>query len=270
VVSKVKRLLPPGTKVGHSGTLDPLASGLLVLLIGRSTRLSRYVTDLDKAYTASARFGAVSDTLDADGNITSLYAPMPDEATIRSTLPSFTGELLQVPPMASALKREGVRLYDLHRRGVTIEREPRPVTVNAFDLIATDPAQQTATFEISCSSGTYVRTLIADLAESLHTGAYLTSLRRTRVGHLPVESALDPGDLSANTVHNRIIHPSEAISHLPRVEVDSEEELAVRSGRTLGARGLEGSFRVERGGVLLAVYREDGAEARAEVVLCAA
>ncbi|MFL6058778.1 MAG: tRNA pseudouridine(55) synthase TruB, partial [Rubrobacteraceae bacterium] len=186
----MKRLLPSNTKVGHSGTLDPLASGLLVLLIGRSTRLSRYVTDLDKAYTASARFGAVSDTLDADGNITSLDAPMPDEAAIRSPLPSFTGELLQVPPMASALKREGVRLYDLHRRGVTIEREPRPVTVHAFDLIATDPALQTATFEISCSSGTYVRTLIADLAESLHTGAYLTSLRRTRVGHLPVESAL--------------------------------------------------------------------------------
>ena len=266
----MKRLLPPKTRVGHTGTLDPLASGLLVILIGRSTRLSRYVTDLDKAYTATARFGAVSDTLDADGNITSLDAPVPDEAAIRATLPSFTGELLQVPPMASALKREGVRLYDLHRRGVTIEREPRPVTVHAFDLIATYPAQQTATFEISCSSGTYVRTLIADLAESLHTGAYLTSLRRTRVGHLPVESAQDPDDLSSDTILNRIIHTSEVISHLPRVEVDGEEELAVRSGRTLVARGLEGSFRVERGGVLLAVYREAGAVARAEVVLCAA
>ena len=266
----MKLLLPPKTKVGHTGTLDPLASGLLVILIGRSTRLSRYVTDLEKAYTATARFGAVSDTLDADGNITSLDAPVPDEAAIRATLPSFTGELLQVPPMASALKREGVRLYDLHRRGVTIEREPRPVTVHAFDLIAADPAHQTAIFEVSCSSGTYVRTLIADLAERLHTGAYLTALRRTRVGHLPVEPALNPDDLSSNTIDNHILPPSEAISHLPRVEVDSEEELAVRSGRTLGVRGLEGSFRVERGGVLLAVYREDGAEARAEVVLCAA
>jgi tRNA pseudouridine55 synthase len=266
----VKRLLPPKTKVGHTGTLDPLASGLLVLLIGRSTRLSRYVTDLDKSYTATARFGAVSDTLDADGNVTPLEAPMPDGNTIRSTLPNFTGDLLQIPPMASAIKREGVRLYDLHRHGVTIEREPRPVTVHAFDLVATDPAQQTATFEISCSSGTYVRTLIADIADHLHTGAYLTALRRTRVGHLPAESAVDPDELTPTTIHNRIIHPGEVISHLPRVEVNGEEELAVKSGRVLGARGLEGSFRVEREGALLAVYRDDGAEARAEVVLCGA
>jgi tRNA pseudouridine55 synthase len=264
----VKRLLPAKTKVGHTGTLDPLASGLLVILIGRSTRLSRYVTGLDKAYTATARFGAVSDTLDADGNITTLDTPMPDEAAIRSTLPSFTGELLQVPPMASAIKREGVRLYDLHRRGLTIEREPRHVTVHAFDLVATDPSQQTATFGISCSSGTYVRSLIADLAAHLHTGAYLTALRRTRVGHLPVESAVDPDHLTPTTIHNHVIHPGEVISHLPRVEVDGEEELAVRSGRALRARGLEGNFRVEWEGALLAVYRDDGSEARAEVVLC--
>jgi tRNA pseudouridine55 synthase len=266
----VKHLLPKKTKVGHTGTLDPLASGLLVLLIGRSTRLSRYVTDLDKTYTATARFGAVSDTLDADGNITPLDAPMPDENTIRTTLTDFTGDLLQVPPMASALKREGVRLYDLHRRGVTVEREPRPVTVHAFKLVATDPTEETASFEISCSSGTYVRTLISDLADRLDTGAYLTSLRRTRVGHLPVERAAVPDALTLATIHTRIIHSSEVISHLPRVEVDGEEEMAVRSGRVLGARGLEGSFRVEREGILLAVYRDHGAEARAEVVLCGA
>jgi tRNA pseudouridine55 synthase len=264
----VKRLLPPKTKVGHTGTLDPLASGLLVLLIGRSTRLSRYVTDLDKAYTATARFGAVSDTLDAEGTITPLDTPMPSETTIRSTLPSFTGELLQVPPMASAIKREGVRLYDLHRRGVTIEREPRPITVHAFDLLATHPTQQAATFEVSCSSGTYVRTLIADLANRLHTGAYLTALRRTRVGHLPLNSALDPDYLTPNIIHNHIIPPSEVISHLPRVEVDGEEAKDVRSGRTLRAVRLEGSFRVEWEGALLAVYKDHGPEARAEVVLC--
>jgi tRNA pseudouridine55 synthase len=265
----VKHLLPKKTKVGHTGTLDPLASGLLVLLIGRSTRLSRYVTDLDKTYTATARFGAVSDTLDADGTITPLDdAPMPGETTIRTTLPDFTGDLLQIPPMASALKRDGVRLYDLHRRGVTVEREPRPVTVHAFKLVATDPTQETATFEISCSSGTYVRSLISDLAARLDTGAYLTSLRRTRVGHLPVERAAVPDALTPVTIYNRIIHPGEVISHLPRVEVDGEEEMAIRSGRVLRARGLDGSFRVEREGVLLAVYRDDGAEARAEVVLC--
>jgi tRNA pseudouridine55 synthase len=267
-VSKVKRLLPKKTKVGHTGTLDPLASGLLVLLIGRSTRLSRYVTGLDKSYTATARFGAVSDTLDAEGNITLLDAPMPDESAIRAALPAFTGELLQVPPMASALKRDGVRLYDLHRRGLTVEREPRPVKIHTLELLASDPAARTATFEVSCSSGTYVRTLISDLATILDSGAYLTALRRTRVGHLPVEHATDPKTLTPTTINNRIIHPREVVAHLPRVEVDEEGELSVRSGRVLPARGSGGSFRVERGGVLLGVYRDDGGVARAEVVLC--
>jgi tRNA pseudouridine55 synthase len=252
--------------VGHTGTLDPLASGLLVLLIGRSTRLSRYVTGLDKSYTATARLGAVSDTLDAEGGITPLEAPMPDENTLRAALSAFTGEILQTPPMASALKRDGVRLYDLYRRGVTVEREPRPVKIHALELLTTDPAEQTATFEVSCSSGTYVRTLIADLAASLGTGAYLTALRRTRVGHLSVEEALDPEDLTPTIIDNRIIQPSEVVAHLPRVEVDEDGELAVRSGRMLPAQGLGGSFRVEREGVLLGVYRDDGA-ARAEVVL---
>jgi tRNA pseudouridine55 synthase len=266
-VARVKRLLPKKTKVGHTGTLDPLASGLLVLLIGRSTRLSRYVTDLDKAYTATARFGAVSDTLDAEGNITPLDTPMPGEDAIRAALPAFTGDVLQVPPMASALKRGGVRLYDLHRSGVTVEREPRPVNIQTLDLVAMDPHEQTATFNVACSSGTYVRTLIADLAEHLGTGAYLTALRRTRVGHLPLEQAISPDDLTPPTLRNRIIQPNDVVAHLPGVEVDEEGELAVRSGRVLPAQGLEGSFRVEREGALLGVYRDNGV-ARAEVVLC--
>ena len=238
-----------------------------MLLIGRSTRLSRYVTDLDKTYTATACFGAVSDTLDADGEITPLDTPIPDEATINNALPAFTGDILQVPPMASALRQGGVRLYDLHRRGVTVEREPRPVTIHALKLLHTDPNQQTARFEIRCSSGTYVRTLIADLANSLETGAYLTALRRTSVGSLSIDDATDPDNLTPTTIYNRIIQPSRVISHLPSVEVDEEGELAVRSGRVLPAQGLGGSFRVEREGALLGVYRDDGI-ARAEVVLC--
>jgi tRNA pseudouridine55 synthase len=242
---------------------------LLVLLIGRSTRLSRYVTGLDKAYTATARFGAVSDTLDADGEITPVDTPMPDEDAIRAALPELTGDLLQVPPMASALKREGVRLYDLHRRGLTVEREPRPVTVHALKLCATERENDTATFEISCTSGTYVRTLVADLAKRLGTGAYLTALRRTRVGHLTVEGAAVTDALTPITIHNHIIQSVEAVAHLPRVEVGREGERAVRSGRALPAQGLVGSFRVEHVGTLLGVYRDADGEARAEVVLCA-
>ena len=262
----MKRLL--SAKVGHTGTLDPLASGLLVLLIGRGTRLSRYVTPLEKVYTATARFGAVSDTLDADGNLTPLDAPMPDEDRIRAALPRFTGVLLQTPPMASALKRGGARLYELHRRGLSVEREARRVTVHSITLTATDPAQQKATFEVSCSSGTYVRTLVSDLAVYLGTGAYLSALRRNRVGHMSVEDAAAPGALVPTTIRNRIIQTNVVVSHLPAVEVDEVGERAVCGGRVLWGGGIEGSFRVQRGGELLAVYRGSGPEARAEVVLC--
>jgi tRNA pseudouridine55 synthase len=253
--------------VGHTGTLDPLASGLLVLLVGRATRLSRYVTPLGKVYTTTARFGAVSDTLDAEGNITAIEAPVPDEHTIRDALDAFTGDLLQVPPMASALKREGVRLYDLHRRGVTVEREARPVTVHSLTLTTTDPAAHTATFEISCSSGTYVRTLISDLANHLETGAYLTALRRTRVGNLTVEDAHTPSDLSPEAIHNHIIRSNRVVEHLPVVAVDPARIRSVCTGQRIEV-SVCGVFRVESAGELLAVYRGEGGLARPEVVLC--
>ncbi len=264
----MKHLLPGKTKIGHTGTLDPLASGLLVLLIGRATRLSRYITGLDKSYTATARLGAVSDTLDADGNVTPLPdSPLPDEPALRAATRLFTGEVLQTPPMASAVKVGGERLYKLHRRGEEIERQSRPVTVHSFELLSLDA--RTATFTVSCGSGTYVRTLIADLAESLHTGAYLTSLRRIRVGHLTLENAVAPEDLSPETLYNHIIQTRDVVGFLPAVEVSTGDRSGVCNGRKLGLFGLSGSYRVEFGGELLAVYRDGDGAARAEVVLCA-
>jgi tRNA pseudouridine55 synthase len=241
-----------------------------VLLVGRATRLSRYVTDLDKIYTATARLGATSDTLDAEGNVTDLDVPIPSEDAIRNALPDFTGDLMQIPPMASALKREGVRLYDLHRRGITVERDARPVTVHSFELTNLDPDEESATFEISCSSGTYVRTLIGDLAASLGSGAYLTALRRTSVGHLTVEDASAPETLLPDSLYNHIIPPLELVVHLPEVVVSAEvgRDL-VCHGRRLKRTGREGSYRVMSRGELLAVYRDEEDEARAEVVLCA-
>jgi tRNA pseudouridine55 synthase len=248
-VAQVKRLLPKKTKIGHTGTLDPLASGLLVLLIGRATRLSRYVTGLDKTYTATARFGAVSDTLDAEGEVTHLDTPIPDEPAIRAVLPEFTGDLLQTPPMASALKREGVRLYDLHRRGLTVEREARSVKIHTVALKDVDPTEGTATFEVSCTSGTYVRTLIHDLATALGSGAYLTALRRHSVGHLTLDDAATPAELTPDTINNRIIQPGKVVSHLPEVEVVAGAGWnAVCNGKRLGILGVEGSCRVVCGG----------------------
>jgi tRNA pseudouridine55 synthase len=241
-----------------------------VLLVGRATRLSRYVTNLDKSYTATARFGAVSDTLDAEGCITDLDTPLPPEEALRDALPTFTGDLLQVPPMASALKQGGVRLYDLHRRGISVEREARPVRVYGLELAGLDPTGQTATFEISCSSGTYIRTLINDLAKSLGSGAYLTALRRTSVGHLTVDNAHPAQDLLPKTLHNHIIPPHDMIAHLPEVAVSEElgRGLICHGGRMERGR-VDGSYRVMCGGELLAVYRDDEDGGRAEVVLCA-
>jgi tRNA pseudouridine55 synthase len=239
-----------------------------VLLIGRATRLSRYVTHLDKTYIATARFGAVSDTLDAEGEISQLDAPIPEERTLRAALPDFTGKLLQTPPMASAIKVGGRRLYSLHRRGLSVEREPRLITIHSLALTAFIREQQSATFEVSCSSGTYARTLISDLATSLNSGAYLTALRRTKVGHLSVENASSPEALSPKTLFNHIIQMREVVAHLPGLSVDAEGERLVASGRALRANGMKGGFRVERNGELLAVYRGDGEVARAEVVLC--
>ena len=266
----MKRFLPKGTRVGHTGTLDPLASGLLVLLIGRATRLSRYVAGLDKEYTATARFGAVSDTLDADGKITALkQAPVLDEMALHAATESFTGEICQTPPMASAVKVGGERLYKALRRGETVERESRPAKVHTFKLLFLNG--EDATFQISCGSGTYVRTLVADLANSLGTGAYLTALRRTGVGHLTLDDALKPQEfeeLAPDTLSKRIIPSKVAVSHLCGVEVSEEERTLVCNGGRLRRFGVGGSFRVEAGGKLLAIYRDEGEVCRAEVVLC--
>ena len=238
-------------------------------MIGRATRLARYVTPMDKSYTTTARFGFVSDTLDAEGEPVPVEGPIPDADAIRGKLPEFTGSILQVPPMASAIKVGGRRLYDLHRQGVEVEREPRPVEIHAFDLVAVEPAASTATFEVSCSSGTYVRSLISDLAHSLGSGAYLTALRRTRVGELLVQNASFPVDLHETNLNNHIIQLAVVLRGLAAVEVGPEDRTGVCNGRKMAAFGVEGSYRVMAGGELLAVYRDEGAEARAEVVLCA-
>jgi tRNA pseudouridine55 synthase len=269
-VAQVKRLLPKKTKIGHTGTLDPLASGLLILLVGRATRLSRYVTGLDKTYTATARFGAASDTLDADGEIIDLDLPLPDEKELRAAAERFTGEIDQIPPMASAVKIGGERLYNIHRRGETVERESRPVKIHSFELTSYDPPEQSATFRISCSSGTYVRSLVADMADSLDTAAYLTQLRRDTVGTMSLQNAASLENLNYEQMHNRIIQITEIVAHLPKMQAGAGELRDVGNGRDISAPGFSGSFRVESEGKLLAIYSGDGTTGRPEVVLCAA
>ena len=171
--------------------------------------------------------------------------------------------------MASAVKVRGERLYRAHRRGEEVERESSPITVHALKLVAYDPEAAAATFRIICGSGTYVRSLISDLAYSLGVGAYLTALRRTSVGHLKVEDAISLDELGPGTLYQCIIQPRMVLAHLPEVEVSGDDRRSVCSGRAMGAFGLVGSYRVGYGGELLAIYRDVGGVAKAEVVLCA-
>jgi tRNA pseudouridine55 synthase len=188
VVDRIRRCFRLG-RVGHGGTLDPFATGLLVVLIGRkATRLSRTITDADKAYEGTARLGVRTDTMDVEGQV---LAERPVEGVTReqveAAMAAWVGEGEQVPPMYSAVKREGVPMYERARRGESVEREPRPVRIDAFDLVSFDPPD--VTFRLVCSKGTYVRTLWDDVGEALGCGAYLHALRRTRIGTLQLDDA---------------------------------------------------------------------------------
>lgn len=269
-VAAIKRALPKKTKVGHTGTLDPLASGLLALMVGRATRLSRYIGELEKTYVATARFGAVSDSLDADGEITGLDGEPPGKSEITSRLPAFTGEISQTPPMASAVKVGGRRLYELHRAGQTVEREARTVTVHEFALSSYDRVSGAAEFFVRCGGGTYVRSLVADLARSAGSGAYLTALRRESVGGFEVRDAVRTEDISGpRTVIEHLLPMSSVVGGLPAVAVDEDAVSRVSNGRSLGTFGLDGPVAVMDGQDLVAVYVDDGEVARPEVVLCA-
>ena len=263
VVAKVRG--PVGGKVGHAGTLDPMATGLLVLAVGKATRLLRFVQGAEKEYLATAQLGVATDTLDADGAILE-RSPMPiDREDIEDVLDRFRGDILQVPPMVSARKVEGKRLYELAREGKVVEREARGVTIHRLELIDVAPSDYPeVTFRAVCSTGTYIRTLADDIARALGGRAHLTALRRVRNGFLHVDNANLVGEavdmIGDGRIDDMLIAPSEALASLPEVRVDEATEFRVRNGRSLDVRAAdddgEGNVRVtSRTGDLLAVYR---------------
>lgn len=260
-------------KVGHAGTLDPMATGLLVLGIGRATRLLRFVQDFAKEYIATVQFGVATDSLDADGAVLS-REPMPvTEVDVRQAMERFVGDILQEPPMVSARKVEGRRLYELAREGKDVERESRPVTIHSFELLDFAPSDYPeAQVRVVASKGTYVRTLGDDLARALGGRAHLTSLRRVRNGSLHVDTAVTVEQLqSAEDPAHLVIDPNAALDALPAVVVDDQTARAVRNGVPLAAGlvgELDGFVRVvDTDDGLLAVYRAQDRRARPEVVL---
>jgi tRNA pseudouridine55 synthase len=254
VVSEVRRSLPRGTKVGHAGTLDPFATGLLLVLVGRATRAQRFLMGLPKTYRAVARLGWVSDTLDGDGELVRT-------GRLPSLLEIPVGEQLQRPPAYSAVKVGGRRAYELARAGEAVETRARPVTVYRAELLWQEGDR--AAFEVECSAGTYVRSLIADLGD-----AYCEELERTAIGPFRLEAA-DP---------ERTVPLGEALAFLPERRLDEEEAAAVRHGRrvALGAeaatRGEPGppAVRLVHGDELLAIAEPRGDELQPVVVFAPA
>lgn len=255
VVAAARRALGE-RRVGHTGTLDPFASGLLLLCVGRATRLAEFLSGMDKRYEAVARLGIATDTLDRDGEVvaeTDAWREL-DVRRIEEALAGLRGCLEQVPPAYSAKKVGGVAAHRLARRGVPVALAPRRVTVHSLEVAFFEPPDIGLT--VHCSSGTYVRAIARDLGDVLGVGAHLTELRRTAVGRFGVAEALTLDDLLVPERRSeRWIEPLEALAHLPSVPVDGDREEDLRHGRTVPCPGsTDASPAVaERDGELVAV-----------------
>ena len=262
VVDVVRRAL--GTrKVGHAGTLDPMATGLLLIGVGRATRLLRFLGGLSKTYEGTLRLGVETTTLDADGDVVRETAVDVTETEVGGALRALVGESLQRPPAYSAVKVGGRKLYEAAREGERLEADPRPIRLESFDLLSFDAPD--ARFRVTCSGGTYVRVLAADVGAALSCGAHLTALRRTAIGPYEVDDAVAPDGA------DEPLPIDAAVGHLPRLDLDAEEAVAASHGRALGPAGLTGPYGVfTPDGRLIGVYEDDGPRARPQVILAPA
>lgn len=238
------RRLLNAQKAGHTGTLDPLASGLLALTFGEATKFSADLLHADKTYIAGIKLGQKTTTGDLEGDFLQTRPVRVNRADIEKTLNAFRGDILQVPPMFSALKRDGKTLYDLAREGVSIEREARSVRIEKLEIL--EFADELLTVEVTCSKGTYIRVLAEDIGEALGCGAHLASLRRTKVGALSLEDAVTLQALETMSVEERLatLKPLDALMQtLPAVHLSENDRVRFCHGQRL-ALGLPSCPRV--------------------------
>ncbi len=230
-------------RIGHTGTLDPMATGVLVLVMGAATRLARFVTGSDKRYRAVVHFGEETATYDVEGEVISRCEVTFDRAQLDGVLEGFRGPLLQIPPMYSAIRVKGQRLYELARRGEDVVREPRPVTIHELEVLAWEPPE--LTLDVLCSPGTYIRSLAHDLGEALECGAHLRSLVRTATGPFRLEESYTLEDLAALAEEGRLedalLPPKAALYALPAVQLTDNEVQAVRYGQAIALDVPEGA-----------------------------
>ena len=256
-----------GRKLGHTGTLDPFATGLLVVLHGRATRLAPYLGGLDKRYLATVQFGVTSTTDDPEGELHETGRTAGEDA-LRAALPAFVGDIRQVPPAASAIHIDGERAYRRFRRGETVTVPARQVTVHGITLMHFDHATQTAELDVACGTGTYIRSIARDLGETLGCGAYLRALRRTEVGDFRVEDAAAP-DAIADSLPGSLAWagPLAAIPELPRQERTIEERAAIGHGKRIANHGRSGDIALVADETLVAIGAAEGAEIAPRLVL---
>lgn len=242
-------------KVGHAGTLDPMATGVLVVCVGAATRLSQYAMGSRKTYLARVRFGIETDTYDAGGTVTAQSdAPLERDA-VDAALGAFRGDIEQIPPMYSAIKQDGQKLYELARAGHEVERSARPVTIHRMEMTAWDPPF--ATLRVECSAGTYIRSLAVDLGRAVGTGAHLAALERAASGPFTIEEAVTWDDLDAamasGTWRDYLLPPDMALADYPRVDLTAEEAEDIRHGRLIPVDGER-----EFAGALARAYDPEG------------
>jgi tRNA pseudouridine55 synthase len=266
-VGAVKRALreagEPKTRVGHGGTLDPLASGVLPIALGEATKLAGRMLDATKAYDFTIRFGEETDTLDLEGKIIATSEVRPTRAEVEAILPRFTGPIRQVPPAFSALKVEGKRAYDLARAGEVVELEARDVTIHALELVRT--GTDDATLSATVSKGTYIRSLARDIAQALGTVGHVTMLRRTKAGPFSLEQAISLDFLNdaakARTLDGAVLPLQAGLDDIPALPVTPEQAQLLRYGQQLfGIPAVPGPYLATEGTtpVALVEVSDDG------------
>ena len=243
ILQKVKRIFQ-ANKAGHTGALDPLATGMLPICLGEATKFSQFLLDSDKRYQVTAKLGERTDTSDAEGQVVETKVVNVTESDIQQALAQFRGDILQVPTMFSALKHQGKPLYEYARAGITIEREARPITIFELKFIAYEAPF--LTLEVHCSKGTYIRTLVDDLGEVLGCGAHVTVLRRLAVADYPIAAMMSYTDLQ-NMAENqpldeldKLLLPMDtAVSTLPKINLNEQQTKAVGFGQRVKFENVE-------------------------------
>ena len=252
VVAKLRRIMGE-RRIGHGGTLDPMATGVLPVFVGRATRAVEFMENADKEYVAGIKFGITTDTQDITGNIMSTNERTVTRDRLSEILPRFTGEQEQVPPMYSALKHNGKKLYELARKGVEVERKARKITISELEIV--DFGENEAILRVVCSKGTYIRTLCHDIGQALDCGAVMSSLRRTRAGAYTEADAVQLADASPEM----LIPIDTVFAKYPACTVGEPQEKKIRCGADYKADTTDGLWRVygEKGEFLM-LGRADG------------